>query len=288
MWRKDQIVDYILKTLNEQEAAIKKQWDNPGAVRTRHAVIDNLLPEEICKEAYKTFPPNAEGFYHLDTFREKKHTSANLDKYPLLREITNALNDATVVKRIAEITGMPTIQPDPSLYAGGVTMMLNGDFLNPHIDNSHNAKRSMYRRINLLYYLNPDWSLEKGGNLELWTDKRDVPTTLVSSENRLVLMETNKHSYHSVSPVKSENPRCCVSVYYFSPDSPEKNNYFHITAFYGRPNEMLKRLVAPIDNSLRGIVAKVFKLGRGKDRVYTKSDSVNSDSQQSDSENSQS
>jgi Rps23 Pro-64 3,4-dihydroxylase Tpa1-like proline 4-hydroxylase len=268
MWTKDQIVEYILKSLSEQEQSIKNQWNNPGEVQTRHAVIDNLIPLDICQEAYKTFPLNAEGFYHLDTFREKKHTTAQLEKYPLLREVTKALNDEAVVKRISELTELPTIVADPSLYAGGVTMMLKDDFLNPHIDNSHNAKRSMYRRINLLYYLNPDWSIEKGGNLELWTSKRDVPTTLVSSENRLVLMETNKHSYHSVSPVKSEAPRCCVSVYYFSPDSPERNNYFHITAFYGRPNEMLKKLVAPLDNSLRGIVAKLFKLGRGKDRVY--------------------
>jgi Rps23 Pro-64 3,4-dihydroxylase Tpa1-like proline 4-hydroxylase len=166
------------------------------------------------------------------------------------------------------------MEADGSLYASGLSMMLQNDFLNPHIDNSHNANRSMYRRINLLYYLNPNWSMENGGNLELWTEKRDVPLTIVSSENRLVLMETHAKSYHSVSPVKSAEPRCCVSVYYFSPDSPSGEEYFHITAFYGRPEETLKRAYSHIDNALRSVAAKVFKLGRGKNRVYTKTDAT--------------
>ena len=41
--------------------------------------------------------------------------------------------------------------------------MTEGDFLNPHIDNSHDAKRERYRRLNLLYYVSPGWESAKRG-----------------------------------------------------------------------------------------------------------------------------
>lgn len=112
--------------------------------------------------------------------------------------------------------GFKKIEPDPKLYAGGLSMMFSGDFLNPHIDNSHDGDRHRYRRLNLLYYVSPGWNLRNGGNLELWDEARIKPKTLVALENRLVVMETNKISWHSVSKVEIDRPRCCVSNYYFS------------------------------------------------------------------------
>ena len=102
-------------------------------------------------------------------------------------------------------------------------MMGADDFLNPHIDNSHDSKRETYRRLNLLYYITPDWSAENGGNLELWDKKVQNPKQIVSHFNRLVVMETNKKSWHSVEPVSVERGRCCISNYYFSKQSQQKD-----------------------------------------------------------------
>jgi len=46
--------------------------------------------------------------------------------------------------------------------------MGNGHFLNPHIDNSHEAARRYYRTLNLLCYKTPGWRSEDGGSVELW------------------------------------------------------------------------------------------------------------------------
>ena len=146
-------------------------------------------------------------------------------------------------------------------------MMFPGDFLNPHIDNSHDAARDRYRRLNLLYYASPDWSLENGGNFELWDDEVKTPKTIVSHFNRLVVMETDKNSWHSVSPVRAERPRCCVSNYYFSKLSPDTTQYFHVTSFTGRPDEGVKRAVGVVDNALRNVVGKTLNIGRGKHLV---------------------
>jgi len=87
---------------------------------------------------------------------------------------------------------------------------------------------------------------------------------IVSKFNRLVVMETNDKSWHSVSPVAVNNHRCCVSNYYFSEISPSGSEYFHVTSFTGRPEERGKRIFGVVDNFLRNTVSKALKIGRGK------------------------
>nr|WP_240352240.1 2OG-Fe(II) oxygenase [Chromobacterium alkanivorans] len=148
--------------------------------------------------------------------------------------------------------------------------MFPGDFLNPHIDNSHDGDRLRYRRLNLLYYVSPEWKIENGGNLELWNKDKTQPKTITALTNRLAVMETNKTSWHSVSPVVVDRPRCCVSNYYFSKNSPDDTEYFHVTSFTGRPDESIKRFVGTADNALRNFVSKVLKTGRGKSLINKK------------------
>ena len=122
----------------------------------------------------------------------------------------------------------------------------------------------------MLFYVSPNWTLENGGNFELWDEKKLIPHTIVSKQNRLVVMETNKNSWHSVSKVKVDHPRCCVSNYYFSKTSPNRENYFHVTSFTGRPGQYFLSSIAFLDNLSRNIVAKIFKIGRGRELINKK------------------
>ena len=100
-------------------------------------------------------------------------------------------------------------------------MMSKEDFLNPHIDNSHDRDKKRYRKLNLLYYVTPGWEEGFGGNFELWDEKVKKERDNFKF-NRLVIMETNKQSWHSVNIVITDKIRCCVSNYYFSPISSYK------------------------------------------------------------------
>lgn len=265
MSNQEKITQLIIEKLNYSSGEIKNQWQNPLGTTTRHFVVDDLIDENICNEIYFAFPKDGDGFFNRDSFREKKRTSADLNTYDkILSDITYAFQDDRVVDLVADLVGFKEIEPDPKLYAGGLSMMFPNDFLNPHIDNSHDGDRQRYRRLNLLYYVSPDWKLENGGNFELWDNERINPKTLVAFTNRLVVMETNKVSWHSVSAVKIDRPRCCVSNYYFSKISPDVADYFHVTSFSGRPEEKFKRFVGIVDNALRNFVSKNLKIGRGK------------------------
>lgn len=248
-----EMVEHLLRRLDEAADDISGQWRSaPAGTPTRHAEIDDLFPADLALALYHAFPTGGEGFLFRDTFRERKHTSYEFDRYPvILADATFALQDPRVVARIGELTGMDGLEPDPHLYAGGLSMMLEGAFLNPHIDNSHEKSRTKYRRINLLYYVNPDWKLQHGGNLELWDTEVTKPVTILSAFNRLVLMETNKASWHSVSPVETDAPRCCLSNYYFSERSPTGEDYYHVTSFTGRPGQRIRRALGRIDNIAR-------------------------------------
>ena len=261
-------VDLIQGSLEKSKDSLVQQWLNPSGTRTRHFVIDDLLPTALCRHIYDAFPKDGRGFFNRESFREKKKTSADLSEYePILAEITYAFQDPAIVATIADIVGFKEIEPDPRLYAGGLSMMFEGDFLNPHLDNSHDSERKKYRRLNLLYYISPDWQIENGGNLELWDEAGKMPKIIVSACNRLVLMETNKSSWHSVSPVRINQPRCCVSNYYFSELSPDRSDYFHVTTFTGRPDEKGKQILGVVDNVLRNAVSKALKMGRGKNLI---------------------
>ncbi len=273
MSKKERFVALILERIQTEQAAILAQWNNPVGTSTRHFFIDDFLPKHICKEIFDAFPRDGNGFFNRESFREKKRTSANLDAYdPVLSDITYAFQDKSVIEIIAKFINFEQIEPDPLLYAGGLSMMFNGDFLNPHLDNSHDGNRTRYRRLNLLYYVTPDWQTENGGNLELWDEDRTTPKTITAVTNRLVVMETNRKSWHSVSPVAVDTPRCCVSNYYFSQKSPHGDEYFHVTSFTGRPEQRIKKIMGFMDNIARNFVSRTFKIGRGRHLVNQSKD----------------
>ena len=266
--KQEYFVKAIINRLNHASDEIITQWKHPTDTSTRHFIVDNLLPNGDVEEIYASFPRNGEGFFDRESFREKKRTSADLSNFnAVLSDITYAIQDPRVVAKVSELCSMNHIEPDPKLYAGGLSMMFPNDYLNPHIDNSHDGERKRYRRLNLLYYVSPDWAFENGGNFELWNDSRTTPKTIISHQNRLVVMETNKTSWHSVSKVNADRPRCCVSNYYFSEVSPDGEDYFHVTSFLGRPEQPLRRMIGVVDNALRSVVSKTLKVGRGKNLI---------------------
>jgi len=201
----------------------------------------------------------------MDTFRERKYTYKDLDRLDsdIVANLTDSFHDQGVVDLVSKITNINGLVSDPSLYAGGISRMDYGHFLNPHIDNSHDGNRKKYRRLNLLFYVTPDLKERDGGNFELWDSKVLRPLKIPCKFNRLVVMETNPFSYHSVDRINEDVKRCCVSNYYFSDSSQSGRDYYHVTSFLGRPNQNFKRIYGKVDNFLRNTFVKLTGFSRG-------------------------
>ena len=250
-------------------ADLASQWT--GSAPVNHFVVDNLLPVEWAHAIRSAFP-RPEAMVLKRSLRELKYVSAQLNLYDsLLEEIVYAFQQPGILSLVEKITALPTLEPDSMLYAGGISVMAPGHYLNPHIDNSHDRSQQKYRVLNLLYYVSPDWSDRDGGNLELWPDgPKGQPITVTSKFNRLVVMATHEQSWHSVSRSIAKVDRCCVSNYYFSEYPMGGQQYRHVTSFRGRPEQPLRDLALRGDNWLRTVVGKAFPATIKGNRHYYK------------------
>lgn len=258
---RNHIADLIVEKLIINKEELKEQFN-----KTKNTIgyfyLDNLLPENLAYQIHSNFPELNETIKKKN-LREYKYLAYQMDKYnPLLEEVIYAFQDPKIVKLISEICDIEELMPDDSLYAGGLSLMAQKNYLNPHLDNSHDKDRNLWRVLNLLYYVTPNWKLENGGNLELWTKGvENENITLVSKFNRLVVMATHQRSWHSVSKVNIDNIRCCVSNYYFSSNPLLPTDSFHVTSFRAEKNQKVKDFFLQLDTKLRSGLRRVFKKG---------------------------
>jgi Rps23 Pro-64 3,4-dihydroxylase Tpa1-like proline 4-hydroxylase len=250
----------IQRRIEAERASLVRQWQDSAPIN--YFVLDNLLPEEWTRRIREVFPGD-DAMVLKNSLRERKFVAAQMNRYdPLLEESVYAFQAPEIVEQVHQITGLGALEPDEMLYAGGISSMAPGHFLNPHVDNSHDKFRDRYRVLNLLFYVSPEWSEQDGCNLELWPQgPRGKPVTIVSRFNRLVVMVTHEGSWHSVSANRASRNRCCVSNYYFSREPVGGREYFHVTSFRGRPEQRMRDLVLRSDIWLRMTIRKLFPRG---------------------------
>ena len=252
-----QLADWIVARLEQEIDQLRQAFQVPGRVASCQLL--DLLPAAVAKEIFDRFPAS-EQMMLKHSIKENKHVAAQMDAFhPLLEEAVYAFQDVRIVDRISQITGLTSLEPDVNLYAGGISAMSKGAYLRPHLDNSHDKDRRRYRVLNLLYYVTPGWQESYGGSLQLWDDgPAGKPRTVPSAFNSLVIMLTNKGSWHSVNEVRHDGRRCCVSNYYFSRESPDGADYFHATSFRGEPGQLPADMIMRADNALRTAVLKLL------------------------------
>jgi len=238
---KQQLSEHIAARLQQNKNDLRKYWDQSTPVR--HFYIDDLLPDDWATACFAALP-EPEKMLHRHTVKEHKHVGVDIDSYnPLMSDILFAFQDDAVIKVVSEITGTAGLLADPSLYGSGISMMLQGDFLLPHLDNSHDGDGNLYRLLNALYYITPDWPEDNGGNLELWDKTMKQRKEIHARFNRLVMMETNTHSVHSVNKIVNPGMRACISNYYFSTKPVEDHAYIHKTTFFARPEDGIAKKI---------------------------------------------
>lgn len=252
------LADQILERLQICQDQLHHEFHLPNRISSCY--VDDLLDPENTQVIYQAFPSKS-AMLPLQDLREQKYVTMQMDQVqPIIEAIVYAFQDLRIVSLISDITGLPHLTPDAELYAGGISLMDEGCYLNPHLDNSHDRDRSRYRVLNLLFYVTPAWPENAGGNLELWDQGLKGPCRTIHSKfNRLVIMVTDRTSWHSVSLVRHAGKRCCINNYYFSPQSPSAKAYSHVTSFRGRPEEKLNDVVLRTDTLLRNLAPRSLK-----------------------------
>lgn len=251
----------IAERLRQNTAQLKALWESSAPVR--HCFIDDLLPAEAARRIYESLPA-PETLMLRESIKERKRVGIRLENYaPEMAAILFAFQEPEVVQAVTDITGLQQMKADASLYGSGISLMLQGDYLLPHLDNSHDGDGRLYRVLNLLYYVTPDWPEDGGGNLELWDKPMKERREIHSRFNRLVLMETHTDSVHSVTKVvKPGGMRACISNYYFSPVPANHKEHVHKTTFFARPEDgAIKKLQLAAEGKAKNFLARF--LGNG-------------------------
>lgn len=246
----------IAERLRANAEPLRAFWQASEPVR--HCYLDDLLPEGPARRIYNSLPA-PETLMLRESIKERKRVGIKVENYaPEMAAILFAFQESEVVEAVGTITGQMQLSADASLYGSGISLMLEGDFLLPHLDNSHDGDGKLYRVLNLLYYITPDWPEGGGGNLELWDKPMKERKEIHAKFNRLVLMETHTESVHSVTKVaRPGGMRACISNYYFSPVPSNHKAHVHKTTFYARPEDsVVKKLQLAAEGKAKNFLAR--------------------------------
>ncbi len=223
-------------------ATLKEHYG--GAYPFPHLVIDNYFPEKKVKQLEQDFPVvDEEKWWKYNNALEKKFAFDKLDQMPdSIKSFVYELNGPDFLRTLEDITGISGLIPDTTLRGGGLHAIKRGGKLDVHIDYNIHPETKLHRRLNVILYLNSEWSSHWGGALELWDkDMRQCYQRIDPLFNRMVIFSTSEISNHG-----HPDPLLCpehitrksIALYYYTQDRPEHEKVpAHSTVFKKRPQD---------------------------------------------------
>jgi hypothetical protein len=236
--------------------------------------IENFLVPGAAEEAARAYPTFEEaqklGFKFNFVNEQQKVQVCDQEKFPApVRRLGDAILSPEFMADLEYITGIPRLVADRQFEGGGMHLTGPGGRLDVHVDFNLLEARKLYRRLNILIYLNPVWKEEWGGQIELWD--KNVQTChyrSVPSLNRCLIFETSDISYHGVAPIAqaAEFSRQSFAAYYYTEEPPPHWKASHSTIFRARPDEKMRELIyMPLEKLWRGSpLEKVWRRVSGK------------------------
>jgi Rps23 Pro-64 3,4-dihydroxylase Tpa1-like proline 4-hydroxylase len=191
------------------------------AVPFPHIVLDDFLDRDVLRQIASEFPDTRGRFFFNREqerlkyqFRPEECTSA------LARNILSELNGEAFLGFLEELTGVDGLVSDPYYDGGGLHEIRSGGHLSIHADFNMHQRIKLERRLNLLIYLNEDWSSSYGGDLELWSrDMQTCDAKIAPVLGRAVVFSTNRDSFHGhPEPLTcpQDRARRSIATYYYT------------------------------------------------------------------------
>jgi hypothetical protein len=243
-------------------------------------VLDDFVDAALLAEVVRAYPAFDEATRlgrHFEKLNETgKVQITDRDLFPApVRALSDALASQAFLDRLSEITGIPDLVADPKLHGGGMHITRTSGRVDVHADFNFLEDQRLFRRLNILVYLNPRWDPSWGGGLELWD--RDVTRRefyCVPKLNRCLVFETTRTSFHGVEKVSCppDHQRQSFAAYYYTKEPPPGwDGRYHSTIFRARPDERLRgSVLMPAEKALelarRGLRRVAGRLARGLGR----------------------
>lgn len=263
---------------------LNTQWLNPDELSNKyndaapfpHIVMHDFLDQNLLEQVENEFPDLkslGENKIEFNNSAETKYASKGmLPLSPKAFELVSKLNSDVFLNYLQILTGIKEkLISDPYLAGGGYHEIKQGGFLKIHADFNKHPDLNLDRRLNLIIYLNKDWSDSWGGGLELFGSDMDKPiVSVVPNFNTAVLFTTTSSTYHGhPDPLKCppDRSRRSLALYYFSSGRQNVDDSLaHPTLFKEREGENFKisykfrRLINHfIPSGIRSLARRLFK-----------------------------
>ena len=227
--------------------------------------IDNFLDPEFALELSNSYPDfsNARKMGHeFHKVNEKgKIQITDSTKFPApVSQLHKELSSQEFINAMQILSGVDNLQFDGTFSGGGMHMTNRSGILDVHVDFNRLNSNGLFRRLNILIYLNEKWREEWGGNVELWDEQvKNCIKSISPILNRCVIFATSDHSFHGVTAVDSPEQvsRKSFAIYLYS-DQADSTSFSesHSTIFKARPEEKMKKYI------LMPIESKIYKLNK--------------------------
>ena len=205
-----------------REIAESKSEEYASALPYPHIVIDHFFDDWVLDSVLSEFPsPSDKNWDRHDIPEEVKLQSRQERSIPLFtRQFLYALNSASFLKFLEDLTGIQKLIGDPQFEGGGLHQIPSGGKLAIHADFNKQLYYGLDRRLNILVYLNKNWKEEYGGHFELWNKEMTrMEAKFAPIFNRVVIFSTSRYSYHG-----HPNPLDCppgttrksLALYYYT------------------------------------------------------------------------
>ena len=241
-------------------------------------MIEQLLDPAFAAEVAASYPSfedalaRGRSFNAVNEQKKVQITDADVFPEPVAR-LNRALASPEFLSDLSYITGIPHLLADAELTGGGMHITGPGGRLDVHVDFNYLESRRLFRRLNLLLYLNPRWEEAWGGQIQLWDRQvRKCEQVFTPALNRCVVFETSDISFHGVVPVASAAPvpRISFAAYYYTRERPPQwDGTFHSTIFKARPAERMRRYVLmPAESLQRQLASGMSKVKHQVKRAF--------------------
>lgn len=223
---------------------LRAQFENGNPCK--HILLDDFFTQRVANDLFENFPS-------LDTLKvvrkslnENKSEDYHFERWhPTFSEVRDVFISKEMSQFMSKLTGIDGLftNTDPlgqGIHQGGV-----GSFLDVHIDVNVNVGKKLWRRINLLVYLNRNWKPEYGGDVELWN--KDMTECVVKYPplfNKAVIFLTDENSPHGYAKLNIPDGESRKSYYSYFFTPLEEGVKYEDSRFLSRPTDSVSKKVA--------------------------------------------
>jgi acetolactate synthase-1/2/3 large subunit len=129
---------------------------------------------------------------------------------------TSMLQSGAFCKFLEDVSGVPNLMPDPHFTGGLLNDIDQGGYISGHLDFNFSGTLKLYRRMNVLVYLNKDWTDKDEGRLQFWDKDGFRRASEVSPDfNTAAIFMVHDQNFHGL-PQPVGKRRRTLNLYYYS------------------------------------------------------------------------